>query len=271
MKGSSKFVDRAGESYGSLQVLRRGPATPSGSSWVCRCKCDREITVTASNLMKGQKACRDCSLSHNRQDLKGERFGRLLVYEFHESRRMMPYWHCLCDCGQHLSVVSSALMRGHTRSCGCLMRETTREMSTTHGLSEHPLYDAWTNMKQRCFNTSHQSFHRYGARGITICDRWLSFDKFVEDMLPEWQKGLTLERENTNGNYEPDNCVWATRSIQSRNKEHTIKVIVRGAIKTLPELADETGISQHTLWHRWKAGKQGEDLIRPVKLTRRRG
>lgn len=120
-------------------------------------------------------------------------------------------------------------------------------------------------MKQRCQNEAHPHYDRYGARGIVVCDRWASFEDFVEDMQPTWVEGLTLERSDVNGHYEPGNCIWATRQQQSQNKEKTIKVELDGETFTLPELAEKFSINQHTLWYRWRNGKRGADLIRPAR------
>lgn len=88
-----------------------------------------------------------------------------------------------------------------------------------HGMSYHPCYRAWQDMKDRCYNQNNKRYKDYGARGITVCDSWLaSFDNFAADMLPSWKQGLSLDRIENEGNYEPDNCRWATRSEQQRNK-----------------------------------------------------
>ena len=90
-----------------------------------------------------------------------------------------------------------------------------------HGFSGKPLYCLWVAMKQRCLNPKAQNFKNYGGRGISICDRWLSFENFVKDMLPTFQKGLTLDRINNDGNYEPNNCRWATHLEQGKNKQNS--------------------------------------------------
>jgi hypothetical protein len=195
-------------------------------------------------------------------DHTGKRFGRLVARKFVPGDPK-PKWECICDCGGITFVVAGSLVGGNTQSCGCLHRE--RFSTKTHGMTKHPLYDAWINMKQRCQNEGHVHYDRYGARGISVCPRWEEFEFFCEDMQPSWVKGLTLERTDVNGNYEPRNCVWATRQQQAQNKEKTIRADVDGELYTLPELSEKYALNQHTLWYRWRNGKRGADLIRPAR------
>lgn len=259
------IIYRVGTRYGKLLVVDEGPPAPSGASWVCQCDCGNRVTVTASNLKRGQKACAQCGLSVNRADLTGRTFGRLTVIESAGSTpKHEALWNCQCACGTAKTVLASSLTRGFTRSCGCFALERLSETHTTHGMTHHPLHDVWTNMKQRCFNEKHPAFHRYGGRGVTVCERWMAFEPFVEDMFPTWQKGLTIEREDANGNYEPSNCVWASRKVQSSNKEKTIRAELNGELLTLPEIGAMLGIRPHTLRQRWHAGHRGEALLRPT-------
>lgn len=153
-------------------------------------------------------------------DLTGQRYGRLLVVEFaYKTDRGQAVWKCLCDCGAYKDIRLSSLRGEESLSCGCRKKEPNLA-NTTHGLSTSPEYRAWTNMKARCCDSGHQSFHNYGGRGITVCNRWmLSFADFYLDMGPR-PEGLTLERRNNEGNYEPSNCYWATRSEQNSNKRN---------------------------------------------------
>lgn len=151
-------------------------------------------------------------------DLTGQRFGRLVAVRSADrapdGHRM---WLCLCDCGQTCTVAGRNMRSGRTTSCGCFHRERLREQSLTHGMSGTPTYASWASMKSRCSNEKQQSFCRYGARGIRVCARWLSsFANFLEDM-GERPAGMTLDRKNPFGNYEPDNCRWATPGEQNRN------------------------------------------------------
>ena len=103
--------------------------------------------------------------------------------------------------------------KGNTKSCGCQCARYTNP----HGLKQHPLYGTWVQMKYRCQSPKHIKYEDYGGRGIQVCDRWLNVRNFVEDMYPSYQKGLTLDRVDVNGNYEPSNCRWASIETQSRN------------------------------------------------------
>lgn len=100
----------------------------------------------------------------------------------------------------------------------------TANGSFKHGLWKHPLYRVWLSMKTRCLNPNYSRYHYYGGRGIRICERWLDVKVFIEDMLPSWQEGLQLDRIDVNGNYEPSNCRWATRSQNTKNTRRRAKL-----------------------------------------------
>lgn len=156
-------------------------------------------------------------------NLTGNRYGRLVVIgcagnNAHKQRT----WLCQCDCGETNTVVGGSLVSGLTRSCGCLKNDTIRAIRLKHGHSSgrkrSTEYTAWKNMKIRCGYPDYKAFHHYGGRGITICKRWLnSFENFLADMGPK-PFGLTLDRINTNGNYRPSNCRWATWKQQRANR-----------------------------------------------------
>lgn len=154
--------------------------------------------------------------------LVGERFGRLVVLELHAEYMRGKYladykWLCQCDCGKQKVVLGGNLRFGRTTSCGCVQREAAKDANTKHGNYRHELFATWRLMWRRCTEETYKQYKDYGGRGITVCDRWKSFELFAQDMgtRPE---GMTLDRENNDGNYEPSNCRWATRKEQIANQ-----------------------------------------------------
>ena len=149
-------------------------------------------------------------------DVKGQRFGALTVTGRGASdSRGKPYWVCVCDCGRTTRAFGSDLRSGRMKSCGCL--RFTGDTNRTHGLSGTQLHWVWKAMRARCNNPRDPAYKNYGGRGITVCDRWSSFENFLADMGPR-PDGQTLERVDNDGHYGPDNCVWDTRLAQAHNK-----------------------------------------------------
>ena len=127
-------------------------------------------------------------------------------------------WRCLCDCGKLKEVASSRLRGGYTRSCGCLQRDAIIARNTTHGKSKSRVYSIWKNMIKRCYNTNHEFFADYGGRGIQVCDRWKIFINFFADMGDPPLATMALDRIEVDGDYELNNCRWATWAEQNNNK-----------------------------------------------------
>jgi len=187
------------------------------------------------------------------KDLTGQRFGRLVVlYDTGERKNRKVVWHCKCDCGSEVDVIGSDLTSGCTTSCGCYNRERSAEANTTHGMSRReetrPVYQTWRDMLQRCENPNDKRYKDYGGRGITVCPEWHDVKVFINWALASgWGKGLTLDRINNDGNYEPSNCRWATWKVQQRNKRNNHLITFNGKTQTMAEWADETGILYDTL------------------------
>jgi hypothetical protein len=182
----------------------------------------------------------------------GEVWGRLTVI-----REEGDKVQCRCECGNEGWFSRKHVRRGHTSSCGCLHRERASVAASAckHGMSRSGTYNSWSSAKARCLNPDHDSFSDYGGRGITMCARWVdSFENFLADM-GERPAGMTLERREVDGPYSPENCEWANRLEQTRNRRNTIRVEYQGVIKTLGEWCEELGLKYASAHLMIKNGK----------------
>lgn len=176
-------------------------------------------------------------------DLTGKKFGRLTAIR--NNGRM---WHCQCECGATTVVHGGNLRSGKQVSCGCLRAERGRR----HGMYGSKLYRVWGSMIQRCHNPNDRAYKYYGARGIRVCDAWHDFAVFAADVGEPC--GLTLDRIDNNGNYEPGNVRWASRRQQSRNTRATRMYTHNGVSMSLDEWAEHVGMPRERLRSRIRRG-----------------
>lgn len=197
----------------------------------------------------------------------GERFGRLVVHAradnfVSRSGKAYPAFQCVCDCGERTVVLGQALRIGNTKSCGCYARDVLSTRKTQINRATHPgEYNSWAQMRSRCHDPKANGYKNYGGRGISVCERWASFEQFVTDM-GQRPAGCSIERKDTSGDYEPGNCCWASRREQSRNTRRTVRVTIDG--KTLP-LVDWTvrfGINYGCVRARIRRGMTAEEALR---------
>jgi hypothetical protein len=175
-------------------------------------------------------------------DLTGKRFGRWFVISRAENNSSgRACWLCRCICGTERVLAGILLRNGHSQSCGCFKREQIIVRSTKHGHNPangptSATYYSWASMINRCTNPRNKSFPRYGGRGIIVCERWFDFRNFLADMGEKPNGRLSLDRIDNNGNYERDNCRWATRKEQARNTRRNRTL--NGQTKSITEWAE---------------------------------
>lgn len=183
-----------------------------------------------------------------------------------EYPKIMVLAQCACGSPRRLVQLQN-IANGNSTNCGCVRKQKL----TKHGLSGHPLYRVWHNMLQRCTNPGDPAYRNYGARSISVCQRWLSVKNFISDMEPSYRPGLEIDREDNNGNYEPGNCRWVTIGTQNRNRRTTIHVEHEGERLPLHVWAERLGVPYSRLHKRYEAGMRGTRLLDATdKRTRTR-
>lgn len=203
-------------------------------------------------------------------DLTGQRFGRLVAIGCVDRLG----WRCLCECGHEVVTKTDCLRRGYTRSCGCLRSATAAKRATVHGLSGTSIHVAWKAMRARCLYPSGARWKHYGGRGISVCDEWGTFKPFYDwSMANGWQPGLQIDRIDNDGNYEPGNCRWATRTEQANNRSATVMLSAFGEVKSMAEWLSDSRclVCRGTLYSRLRCGWDTEEAMsaQPSNRTHR--
>lgn len=272
-----KLADRAddltGQKFGRWTVLEKAGKDKQGSIlWKCQCSCEKGTikNIPARSLKTGDSTSCGCyarELTSERSkanhkpkpiiNMVGERYGKLTVQRMVERNiKEKVYWVCSCDCGGERITNRDMLIRGKATDCGCMKPYSYRK--------DFPrLYRIWSGMKQRCLNPKSDSYKDYGGRGITVCEEWQKdFEPFARWALVNgYDDGLTIDRRNVNGNYEPSNCRWITAFEQAGNTRKNINITYNGQTKTLSEWCRELNLNFGTVKYRLKVGYSVEQAF----------
>ena len=205
------------------------------------------------------------------KNLLGMRFGSWTVIDtapthITDSGNRFTMWKCKCDCGTIKNVFTNSLINGRSTSCGCnhsrMAAETAKQTFTTHGESKTRLYKIWAGMRKRCRDKNAYNYYLYGGRGIDVCDDW---NDFVTFKLWAEQSGyddsLSIDRIDVNGNYEPDNCRWATRIEQSNNRRANRYISFNNETHTIAEWSCILNIPYKRLHKKITQGKSLEEIL----------
>lgn len=160
---------------------------------------------TLTNLTDGGDGCKNGVL----EDIKGQKFGRLLVIKYIEHDKYgHPKWLCRCECGNEKVISSNSLTSMRSKSCGCLNKDLLSERQRIHGMSKTYIYKTWKNIRQRCYNPNDSCYRTHGGKGIGICGRWSDFENFYKDVGERPSNRHKLIRINKEGHFNPNNCTW---------------------------------------------------------------
>lgn len=198
-------------------------------------------------------------------DITGVKCGRWTVLSRAENTKQgQAQWLCRCECGTEKVLKSIIIRREISKSCGCLKLEVLVKRSTKHGHATGgitPTYHTWASMVARCTNSNSREWKNYGGRGISVCERWMTFANFLADM-GEKPEGLSLDRfPDMNGNYELGNCRWASDTQQARNKRNNRLLSYKGDIKSLAEWAEILGVNRLYIHNRLRRGMTVEQAF----------
>lgn len=187
------------------------------------------------------------------KDLTGQKFGKLTaLYKLHNINKQGAYWLCVCECGNITEVRGNHLSNGNIKSCGCYRKE----VNTIHCKAGTRLYNVYLSMKDRCYNKNDRAYTSYGGRGIVVCQEWLDdFMNFYNwAMDNNYKEGLSIDRIDNNGNYEPNNCQWATRTQQQRNRRNNKNYTINGETHCLAEWCEILNLRYGTVHQRLEYG-----------------
>lgn len=244
----------------------------NGAKWLFKCECGNNVKHNSSMVKGGHIRSCGCMSKKNQYSatpiFEGQKIGQITAIKMLGKKGHNISWECSCFCGNIFSALSSNIISGNTKSCGCLKAKICREKATIHGMSNTSVYGLWNNIMRRCYDAKNPAYKNYGGRGIKVCDRWHDFEKFFEDMgnRPE---GFSIDRKNNDAEYSNENCQWSTATEQARNRRDNVFIEINGENKTIAEWSEITGVPYGRINQRRSAGWHDEDLFIPVGQKRR--
>lgn len=207
-----------------------------------------------------------------RLQLQGQTFGYFTVIAAAGAKNGDSLWLLRCVCGKEKILPCSDFRRTckhkTTQSCGCMRRKLIGDANRTHGMTNHPAFWVWRSMRDRCRLPTHQAWKNYGGRGIRVCKKWRKFETFWSEMGPAYKPGLSIERKDNNGNYEKDNCYWATSRQQNSNRRDNRRIHTPWGFITVAEASRQSGIGITTLLYRLNRQVRRENLFDKPDTTR---
>jgi hypothetical protein len=207
------------------------------------------------------------------KNLVGQKFNMLTVVGYAGRVKKNQFWYCKCDCGGMTRTKTYSLQKGKAKSCGCMVKVWASERFKTHGDSvndNRPMYLVWRGMKGRCYDENNSSYPHYGGRGIAICERWQDFKNFLSDMGPR-PMGMSIDRINNDGHYEPSNCRWADAVTQANNTSKNVFYTIGGERLTISQWAKKSGVPDKVVHARIHRGWSIEDALLPADAPNPKG
>lgn len=283
IKPMGKLIDLTGQKFGRLSVIREAEPRYNKKGekihyWFCECECGNKKDVEGKALREGSTVSCGCWRKERvRSNLIGKTFTYLTVTkEKGIDKEGSVIWLCKCICGNEHEASSRNLLNGDVTSCGCRRKQILNNQalsSKTHGMTNTRLYSIWSGMKDRCCNPNCAAYKNYGGRGVSIYKEWNDFQNFYEWAIKNnYDDTLTIDRIDSNGNYEPCNCRWADRKIQGNNTRRNHLLTYKGETKTMSEWAEIFGIKYTTLRGRinnyhWTVEKALETPVRKKSVN----
>ena len=284
-----KPKDITGLKFGKLTAIKLHHTEKKNNCtkhfWLCKCDCGNEIIVCKQNLTNNNTQSCGClkeKLLLDTDNIIGKKFGHLTVLKLDHKKQIFNssgkkngwfyYYLCECECGNECIVERKHLLTKHSQSCGCHKVNLLKERTTTHNKRYTKIYNVWCGIKGRCYNLRQISYKHYGAKGIIMCDEWLNdFMNFYNwSMANGYKEGLSIDRIDINGNYEPSNCRWTDDKTQARNTTTNNYITYNGETHCLTEWAELYGLSYGTLKARLNRKWSFEEaLTTPLKTSRK--